>query len=96
MPGTIKVYYRTKAAFERNPLMLDVGDMGLDRDDYEFVTALDNAPSLEEIFRLMNVVEGNELPVKLKVRSMMVGDVVVDENGEVWYCASSGWESCSW
>lgn len=95
----IAIYYRTDEAFKRNPMVgmsLVVPEGGLDKDDYEFVTRMDPGPSLEEVFRLMNVVDGDELPVQLKKRSMMSGDVVVDEDGDVWFCAFSGWERASW
>lgn len=92
----VQIYYRTQEAFHRDPL---AGfELGLDKDDYELVHTYSNeeAGSLEEIFRKMNVVDGDELPVQLKVRSMSVGDVVVDEAGVVWFCAMAGWEQSAW
>lgn len=53
------------------------------------------ADNVEEVFRRMNVVDGDpeyELPIKLEIRSMMVGDVVIDENGDKLFCAKFGWE----
>lgn len=48
--------------------------------------------TLETLFREMNVVDGTELPIKLRVRSMSVGDVAVEEgSGRAHYCASVGW-----
>lgn len=91
----IKVYYRTDKAIARNPFAFTAPDEGLEKDDYEFVTELDNV-SLEDVFRLMNVVTGDELPVKLNVRSMCSGDIVVDEDQEVWFVAAVGWERSSW
>lgn len=91
----IKVYYRTDEAFARNPLAFSAPEEGLERDDYEFVTELGDV-SLEEAYRLMNIVTGDELPVKLKVRSMSCGDVVIDEELQVWFCAGTGWEQASW
>ena len=35
------------------------------------------AEPLEWIWRNMNVVDGNELPIRLKCRSMMIGDMVL-------------------
>jgi len=46
---------------------------------------------LEVIFREMNVVDGREIPITLRVRSMSVGDLVV-VNGKGYLCAGSGWE----
>lgn len=58
---------------------------------YHKVAEVD-VPSLEDCFRQMNVVDGTELPVKLKVRSMSVGDVVVLGSGKVFFCAMTGWQ----
>jgi hypothetical protein len=91
----IKVYYRTAEAIAESPLAFVAPEDGLYKENYEFVTELGDV-SLEEVFRLMNVVDGDELPVELKVRSMMCGDVVVDEDGDVWYVAGAGWEETSW
>lgn len=44
---------------------------------------------LEVAFREMNVVEGNEIPTDLRVRSMCVGDVVLS-GGKAFLCASMG------
>jgi len=96
MAGTIAVYYRTDAAFRRQTLTHNAPEGGLDRGDYKHVTNVDNAPGLEGAFRLMNVVDGDELPVRLHVRSMMWGDVLVDEDGDVWFCAFDGWERTRW
>lgn len=49
------------------------------------------ADSLEELFRMLNAVEEDDLPVKLGIRSMSCGDVVVDETGRGYYCAFIGW-----
>lgn len=91
----IKVYYRTNEAMTRNPVAFTAPEGGLERDDYEFVAELGDI-SLEEVFRMMNVVDGDELPVKLGVRSMSCGDIVVDEELEVWFCAVTGWERSAW
>jgi len=91
----IKVFYRTNEAVLRTPVAFAPPEDGLLRDDYEFVCELGDV-SLEEAFRLMNVVDGDELPAKLGVRSMMCGDVVFDEDLQVWFCAGAGWEQTSW
>lgn len=62
---------------------------------YKKVATLD-ASDLEVVFRRMNVVDGDELPVKLKIRSLSVGDVVVDETGAAYYCAMVGWKRTEW
>lgn len=77
----IRVYYRTAEAIANDPVA-SLPEDGLYKEDYEFVTELGDV-SLEQVFRMMNVVDGDELPVKLKVRSMMCGDVAVDEDGDV-------------
>jgi hypothetical protein len=48
--------------------------------------------SLDDIFCKMNVVDGTELPVKLHVRSMSVGDVLIDAEGLASICCSLGWK----
>lgn len=48
--------------------------------------------NLDTLFREMNVVDGTELPVQLKVRSMSVGDIVIDLKArKAFYCSSVGW-----
>lgn len=61
--------------------------------DYKEVGSVE-AQDLEDLFRVMNVVDGSdfEMPQKLKCRSMCTGDVAVDSNGRAFYCASFGWE----
>ena len=52
------------------------------------------ADDLEGLFRDMNAVEGTETCVKMKVRSISVGDVAIDTRvgqGVAYYCASYGW-----
>ena len=90
----IKIYYRTNEAIAKDPIAFVAPEDGLYKEGYEFVTELGDV-SLEEVFRMMNVVDGDELPVELKVRSMMPGDVV-DEDGDVWFCAGTGWEETTW
>lgn len=46
----------------------------------------------EATFGLMNAVYGEELPCKLGIRSMSVGDVAYEvETGKAFYCAPVGW-----
>ena len=51
---------------------------------------------LEHIWRENNVVDGYELPVYYRTRSLSVGDVVVlsysDESREAWCVENVGWE----
>lgn len=91
----ITVYYRKHDAIERDPLCTRPKVHGLDRSEYDQVATLDLA-SPEEVFRAMNVVDGDELPVRLGVRSMMVGDVAVLEDGRMWYCSVVGWSVAEW
>lgn len=94
----VRIYYRTRDAIRRNPVAFMPPEEGLNKDDYELVHTFptSDAPSLEDIFREFNAVDGDELCVKLKVRSMMPGDVVVDEQDDVWFCAAAGWEPTAW
>lgn len=94
----VRIYYRTESAIRKNPCAFAPPNEGLDKDDYELVHTYEtkDAPSLEEIFREMNAVDGDELCCQLKVRSMMPGDVVVDEQDDVWFCAAAGWEPTAW
>jgi hypothetical protein len=58
--------------------------------------AVVDASDLEDLFRKMNVVDGDELPVELKVRSMSCGDVARDlSTGDVWLCDLAGWVNLS-
>jgi len=60
---------------------------------YEFIASLAGLSHHEQVFRPMNAVDGTEIPVKLKVRSMSCGDVVVDmKTSKAWVCASAGWD----
>lgn len=54
------------------------------------------AKDLDGLFRAMNVVDGDELPCKLKVRSMSVGDIAVEvDTNTAWYCGPAGWSKVS-
>jgi len=62
-----------------------------DRALFERVAIVD-ADDLEDLFRKMNVVDGDELPAQLNVRSMSSGDVARDlTTGQMWMCAPIGW-----
>jgi hypothetical protein len=66
---------------------------GLYRPDpshYKFIVAIE-AKDLEDVFRQMNNVDGTELPAKLKIRSLSVGDVAV-VNGAASLCMPTGWQ----
>jgi hypothetical protein len=65
----------------------------VDRAGYRLIGEVE-ADSLEDLFRRMNAVDGSEIemPQRLGCRSMSVGDVAVDEEGDAHYCASFGWE----
>lgn len=89
----LTVYYRNNAAILKNPLCVPTPQQ-VDHRDYVKVCHLEGG--LESVFREMNVVDGDELPVVLKVRSMMTGDVVVDADGNAWLCAMVGWERVEW
>lgn len=59
---------------------------------YDFIASLANLDHHDDVFRPMNVVDGTELPVRLKVRSMSCGDIVVDmKTSKAWVCADFGW-----
>ena len=50
---------------------------------------------LENIFRMMNRVDGSDIEHYLKkyeCRSMSVGDRVEFEGGTIWYCSPAGWK----
>lgn len=65
----------------------------IDLSNFKKVCVVD-ADDLEDVFRMMNVVDGDELPVKLRVRSMCVGDLVQQHEDDVWwFCAAAGWEA---
>lgn len=57
---------------------------------YDEVAVIE-AECLDDLFRKMNVVDGTELPLKMKIRSMSCGDVAIDETGRKFFCALVGW-----
>jgi len=60
------------------------------RVDFQFNEEDSKIVRLEKIWRAMNVVQGDELPVKLGIRSMMVHDQV-EMDGKTYQVASVGW-----
>lgn len=80
----------------------DVNGQNLNPDQYHHVVTLGPdvlaaAPGLDmrdRAHRAMNAVDGDdfEQPKKLNLRSMSVGDVLIDEDGKGWLCAPAGWD----
>ncbi len=62
-------------------------------DDYRRIEPRVDADTLDDVFRQMNVVDGDELPAKLGIRSMSVGDVIVDNAGLAFIVAPVGFEA---
>lgn len=60
-------------------------------DAYNQVGYVD-ATDLEDLFRIMNAVDGTEHCCVIDVRSMSVGDIAIDESGQAHFCASMGWK----
>jgi len=67
-------------------------------DEYSKVAAV-RACNLEEIFRLTNHIEQDwtendeiEWSRDSDCRSTSVGDIVIDPNGDIYYCKNFGWE----
>ena len=90
------VYYRTRTAIGQDPLCIKTGD-SVDRSNYQEVTKIEDVEQLGEAWRRMNIVDGDELPVKLKVRSMMVGDLLHRaSDNTLWLCAMIGWRKVRW
>lgn len=63
----------------------------ISREDYVEVVTI-RAESPDDVFMQMNAVTGDEIVCQLRVRSMSVGDLVVDENGVVTGCCGCGWK----
>lgn len=89
------VYYRSNDAIEKDPLCIQPKVGGLDKADYAPVITL-NVSSAEDVFRVLNNIGGNDLPVGLFIRSMMTGDVVEGADGKLWYCSVMGWSVTNW
>ena len=89
--NTYQVFYRRTAQLDMST------PKRVDPKDYEFVSPVDvpghdpDHGDLEKVFRLMNLVDGDEIPMTLRVRSMSVGDVAIGPTGVGFYCASTGW-----
>ena len=82
MSKSASVFY-VKREFFRDSMFITAENV--DPTQYEFKTTFD-AGDCEDVFRRMNVVTGDqeyEIPLRLKCRSMCVGDVVLF--GEEWF-----------
>lgn len=88
-----RVFYAPPHAMARSFLSGGI-DQVIDPTGYTEVVTTE-ARGLEELFRAMNVVDGDELPMKLQCRSMSVGDVAVEEDGTAWLCGMFGWNLVS-
>lgn len=66
----------------------------LEAAQYQYmITLTDETVEPHGLFRVMNVVDGDpdiEVPVRIRCRSMSVGDVYV-KDGSAFYCAPAGW-----
>lgn len=69
-------------------------DAVIDANDYGYVCSI-NSESSGVVWREMNVVEGIEIPIDLRTRSMCVGDVVVPSRGPAKVCLGMGWRDLS-
>jgi hypothetical protein len=86
MVTTYRVYYA-------KDFMQGYTDPAFKASEYKQVAFVE-ADDLNDLFRQMNVIHGDEdeLPLKLKVRSMSCGDVAVCQTTEkAWFCAPGGW-----
>lgn len=59
-------------------------------DDYQHVTDVE-ADNIEDVFIKMQVIDGDEPPAKLHIRSMAVGDAAATDES-VHVCMTSGWK----
>lgn len=85
-----KVFYRKRFSVSIFDVPVEVS-----REEYRAVCVVD-AGNADDVFRLMNVIDGDEMPVTLNDRSMSVGDVIVElkddgSDGPSFFCASIGW-----
>lgn len=88
--NTYRVFYLTANARGGIPTMKNIS-IDIVSEKYKEITTL-RTTDVDMVFREMNVVNGNELPVKLKVRSMCVGDIALNvETDEAVYCSVEGW-----
>ncbi len=87
----MKVYHRIKPDFfaEIKP------DAGLE--DYKLVATVD-CDDLEKVFELTNHIDGdwamneNVIAYDKNNRSTNMGDVIMDDNGTIWWRKAVGWE----
>lgn len=74
----------------------DDGDALINVNTWLDIEAVDHIGAADKVWRLMNVVDGTELPAKLGLRSMCVGDVlaITDRNtgAEFTLACAMGWD----
>ncbi len=81
--------------FYRNRMIVECGigtPESLSKDDYKEVCTLE-VDDLEDVFRELNI---GRTPRKYGIRSLSHGDVVVDGDGKVHFCATFGWGETKW
>lgn len=86
----VTVYYRDSL---RDSYELTPSDVS--PSSYKTVCLIKDAADLEDVFRRMNVVTGDpdlEIPMRLRCRSMSVGDVAFVEGDGLYLCASCGFD----
>lgn len=85
-----KVFYRTNPNFRPFTSPSRVA-MEVVTGEYHLVTEFE-ADSIGTVYRDMNAVDGNEHVCELRVRSMSVGDLVLETDTEkLFYCDPFGW-----
>lgn len=88
--NTFRVFYLANEHFSR--ALFDFTDLSKDPAKYKEVATLEEE-NTDDVFRQMNVVDGTELPVRLRVRSMSVGDVIINVNeAKAFVVASFGFD----
>lgn len=86
-----QVMYAKDEFFSQETFAAMVGSHSiLDRSHFRFIANVE-AVAMGQVFQLMNVVEGTELPTKLGCRSMSVGDLAIRADGTIFQCAAAGW-----
>jgi hypothetical protein len=52
--------------------------------------------ALDEVYKTLQIVDGHELPVKLGIRPMMVGDLIHKKSEDRWFlCDLINWKEIS-
>ena len=92
--------YHTKCWALNSLLHFDIKTFNPHKDDYKVVAEVET-DALGNVFGLTNHIEyewwKNEgVTLIEESRSTSVGDVVEDGNGQLWICASVGWEKVEW